>query len=1223
MQGLPFTRLHLPLIALALLTATPLSAGPYRNAYLCGSMPWHRSFHDVNLCTGNLIKSFTDIQVAPARGAGLVLQRTYNSNDDRIDGAFGHGWTHAYDIRMEEASSIPSDLLEKDEFGDPAAKEDRVVRTDFFGGKHVYKRDADGLYTPPPYMHDWTKSDYSSVLEVGPGDVNEDIQIGLDGTTKHFIAQGNVRVCDYIEDRNGNRSSLAYDPDGNLDTVTDPSDRVLDFTWTNFGTTQSPHWRITQIIAPLQKATYEYYRPQDYNNVLPAEAGGEWYNLKSVHLDPDGLNRTTTYTYTTHTGTGGTACGLLAAISDPLGHTVQYEYAEFAPTDTVWVSVITEPAGVDEQNNPRLQSWEITPYPPVYNNCVTTEVGAWDSAEGIGCYMFVNNDGPPYFRAYQIADSNWGPEWWDGSRGYYLEYDDQNNVTAKYDCFTNRLEEAVSSQILGEMTRGDHYTYGRFGNVLSHWVDGFQGNWLSSEQRYERQDTYTYYTEDKYFQKASVADAAGHVTTFDYGDRYGSSGERGNVLWVRDATQQPDGAAFAYEYNQYGQKVSETNLNGVVTTFEYGDDWGNLTRVVQDPGQGHLGRTTDLVYDEAGRVTDKTDPMGRTSYVDYNGLGQPDTATFPAPYAETVSYSYGGNGRLDSVSVDRGGGNTLSTGMEYEDGCDRVSSVTETATGPQTYTHSTSYTYNLFGALKTKTLPGSGTWTYEYGGTQNPFLLMSDDLNNWQMRLSSITDNEGRRVDYHYNQNGALSYVDFAQTLDDGEPVSYCRTDYYYDSLQFTFDPNYYFQFYTHPWLARTANTFHWKDEQGVWQEKLFSQNLYGWDDVGNRTSNAISLRDASDQLTTRTEGYGYDELYRLTSVNYGDGASQTYTFDDMGNRLTRNSDYYGYNAANMLVRLNSQTDNYSNDANGNTLSGGGRTNTWDSQNRLVQCVYGTTTSAFTYGADGLRRSMTINGGTPIHFALDGQSVVQEGHIASNQFVPDVTYLNGPRGVEYRKDENTGELRWYLYDGLGSVVAEVDEDGAVTATRKYDVYGSVRGSTGSSDSQHKFVGGLGHATEPDTGGLIYMRARWMDPALGRFISEDPAGDGENWYAYCDSNPVNAVDTTGEAKIRISKDFWVRWDDVKSHIHWGRGNEELGAATREGRISHRFRFQEFPSNSEMKSLQRKGLSSKAAAMAYDSITAAMQISPLFVIGLFLDIAGDFDAADQFYQAAGVR
>ena len=67
--------------------------GPYRNKYFAGTLPWHRSIRDVNLCNGNLFKSFTDIQVAPAKGAGLAMQRTYNSQDDRI-GPFGQGWTN-------------------------------------------------------------------------------------------------------------------------------------------------------------------------------------------------------------------------------------------------------------------------------------------------------------------------------------------------------------------------------------------------------------------------------------------------------------------------------------------------------------------------------------------------------------------------------------------------------------------------------------------------------------------------------------------------------------------------------------------------------------------------------------------------------------------------------------------------------------------------------------------------------------------------------------------------------------------------------------------------------------------------------------------------------------------------------------------------------------------------------------------------------------------------
>ncbi len=78
--------------------------GQYRNKYYNGVLPWQRSLRDANLCTGNLFKSFTDIQVPPARGAGLAFQRTYNSNSDRI-GPFGMGGTHAYEIRNEVAAS--------------------------------------------------------------------------------------------------------------------------------------------------------------------------------------------------------------------------------------------------------------------------------------------------------------------------------------------------------------------------------------------------------------------------------------------------------------------------------------------------------------------------------------------------------------------------------------------------------------------------------------------------------------------------------------------------------------------------------------------------------------------------------------------------------------------------------------------------------------------------------------------------------------------------------------------------------------------------------------------------------------------------------------------------------------------------------------------------------------------------------------------------------------
>ena len=122
-------------------------------------------------------------------------------------------------------------------------------------------------------------------------------------------------------------------------------------------------------------------------------------------------------------------------------------------------------------------------------------------------------------------------------------------------------------------------------------------------------------------------------------------------------------------------------------------------------------------------------------------------------------------------------------------------------------------------------------------------------------------------------------------------------------------------------------------------------------------------------------------------------------------------------------------------------------------------------------------------------------------------------------------------IAWYIYDGLGSVISEVDDNGNVTATRLYDAFGSVNASTGSSTNKQKFCGSLGHTTEASTGGLVYMRARWYDPAVGRFISEDPAGSGLNWYVYCDNNPTSRTDPTGRSWISHGVTSQAFWDDL--------------------------------------------------------------------------------------------
>ena len=243
-------------------------------------------------------------------------------------------------------------------------------RTDFFGAKHKYHRDADGLYSPPAYLYDEMSSSYDHFLTDGPQNVLADTDKGQDGTVTHFTKVGNERVCDSITDRYNNATVLTYTSvaiggvnKALLNTVTDPSGRELLFSWQDLNAADPAHpaWRIVAASGPQYAVAYAYNAD---------------FNLRAVTLDAGDashLNRTTTYGYTTFSGQNGTETGLLASVSDALGHTVSYGYS--VPdnlTGTVWVSSITEPAGVDAAGQPRTQTFTLThhitaPSAPVFS----------------------------------------------------------------------------------------------------------------------------------------------------------------------------------------------------------------------------------------------------------------------------------------------------------------------------------------------------------------------------------------------------------------------------------------------------------------------------------------------------------------------------------------------------------------------------------------------------------------------------------------------------------------------------------------------------------------------------------------------------------------------------------------------------------------------------------------------------------------------------------------
>ena len=184
---------------------------------------------------------------------------------------------------------------------------------------------------------------------------------------------------------------------------------------------------------------------------------------------------------------------------------------------------------------------------------------------------------------------------------------------------------------------------------------------------------------------------------------------------------------------------------------------------------------------------------------------------------------------------------------------------------------------------------------------------------------------------------------------------------------------------------------------------------------------------------------------------------------------------------------------------------------------------------SFQYRADGMRTAKwrtTLSSSEETMFFYDGQMGVQDTWTDGTDTVV-TKYGVGARGIDViTKKVNSGSeaFGYPVYDTHGNMVATLARSGSnsysVGNVQWYDVWGGVR--SGSSTEDQGYVANLGHRRDGESG-LTYMRARYYEPGTGRFISEDRAMDGRNWYSYCDNSPTTKVDPSGN---RVD-DPWMR------------------------------------------------------------------------------------------------
>jgi RHS repeat-associated protein len=251
------------------------------------------------------------------------------------------------------------------------------------------------------------------------------------------------------------------------------------------------------------------------------------------------------------------------------------------------------------------------------------------------------------------------------------------------------------------------------------------------------------------------------------------------------------------------------------------------------------------------------------------------------------------------------------------------------------------------------------------------------------------------------------------------------------------------------------------------------------------------------------------------TPASGGTVITETRTFNNL-NQLTQN-------VVNTVT-----TSPYSNttvtwtltyDASGNLHTKSDGTNlttyTWDEDNRLTQVsLPGGATISYTYDVAGRMLTRTDWNGTST-FVWNGTDCTQETDYQGN--VTRYCVVNGT----LMSFDRQGTVYQIHADALGSVRKVTDPSGSVMATYDFDAWGSPLAST--SDSipngglEYRFVGAYGLRWDSATT-LFYVRQRWYDPAVGRFVSRDSNKSLLNTYAYALNNPTRLVDIDGSMPV---------------------------------------------------------------------------------------------------------
>ncbi len=221
---------------------------------------------------------------------------------------------------------------------------------------------------------------------------------------------------------------------------------------------------------------------------------------------------------------------------------------------------------------------------------------------------------------------------------------------------------------------------------------------------------------------------------------------------------------------------------------------------------------------------------------------------------------------------------------------------------------------------------------------------------------------------------------------------------------------------------------------------------------------------------------------------------------------------------------------------------------TYDAQNRMIASVKNGITTSYIYDGTGARVSKTTDGETTRYYLSD-MNVINEtvnGAFSARNIIA---------GEIIGRQEIGQNPYYFLKNGHGDVVRALRGTSTV-AEYDYDAFGNPTLEEGTINNPIRYAG---EYFDAETGN-IYLRARYYDPSVGRFISEDTywnpsnmiygdSGNGgvpsivaimqsSNLYAYCINNPIKYTDPTGHVLPGDKEEFGENSDTYKILVDLG-------------------------------------------------------------------------------------